>query len=184
MTYPGTNTNGFGSVGNTVIFGHSSYWKYDSGRYKTHFQKIVELEPGEEVWVYQRLADGSYRRYRYTTESSYETKADDVSVLAPGIGKNLTLFTCTPIGGITGRWIVKAKYIDEEKSALEIDLLGRALSSSEKKKIDSEITSMTTLSNESRKSTILARYQEVSALSETPVTHYFKMRLAVEYFKK
>jgi hypothetical protein len=30
MAYPGTNTNGYGSVGNPVIFGHSSYYKNDS----------------------------------------------------------------------------------------------------------------------------------------------------------
>jgi hypothetical protein len=30
MTYPGTNSNGYGGVGNPVIFGHSSYYKNDS----------------------------------------------------------------------------------------------------------------------------------------------------------
>jgi LPXTG-site transpeptidase (sortase) family protein len=81
-----------------VIFGHSSYYKNDNGRYKTHFQKIIELEEGEEVWVYKKSENGEYIKYRYKTTKSYEVKANDVSVLDPGIGKNLTLFTCTPIG--------------------------------------------------------------------------------------
>lgn len=132
MLYPGTHNSGYGSIGNTVIFGHSSYFKSDSGRYKTHFQKIIELEAGEEIWIYQRQDDGTYRRYRYVTTASYDTKPTDVSVLDPGIGKNLTLFTCTPIGNITGRWIVKAKYIDEEKITLETTLYGTSLSSTEK----------------------------------------------------
>jgi sortase (surface protein transpeptidase) len=54
MVYPGTQSGGYGTVGNTVIFGHSSYYASDSGRYKTHFQKIIELDPDDEVWVYQR----------------------------------------------------------------------------------------------------------------------------------
>lgn len=135
LLYPGTNSGGYGSIGNTVIFGHSSYYSTDSGRYKTHFQKIIELENGEEIWIYKKQSDGTYKRYRYITEASYDTKSNNVAVLSPGIGKNLTLFTCTPIGGITGRWIIKAKFIDEEKSTLESQLYGKNLTASEKKGI-------------------------------------------------
>lgn len=47
------------------------------------------------------------------TEASYNTNPKDVEVLLSGVGKNLTLFTCTPVGGIDGRWIIKAKYKEE-----------------------------------------------------------------------
>jgi len=53
---------------------------------------------------------------------SYNTDDSDTSVLNPGKGKNLTLFTCTPIGGIVGRWIIKAKYIDEAIADIQDEL--------------------------------------------------------------
>jgi sortase (surface protein transpeptidase) len=48
-------------------------------------------------------------------EKSYETTAEDVSVLAPGYGKNLTLITCVPIGTTANRWVVRAKISGMEK---------------------------------------------------------------------
>ncbi|MDR2415929.1 MAG: sortase [Candidatus Peribacteria bacterium] len=47
-------------------------------------------------------------------ESSYETTAEDVGVLAPGYGKHLTLITCIPIGTTANRWIVRAKISERE----------------------------------------------------------------------
>jgi LPXTG-site transpeptidase (sortase) family protein len=181
VTYPGTNNAGFGGIGNTVIFGHSSYWKSDSGRYKTHFQKIIELEEGEEIWVYKKQEDGTYRRYRYVTTTSSEVKANDVSVLAPGIGKNLTLFTCTPIGGITGRWIVKAKYLDEEKISLENKLYGKLLTSSQNKEIQTYFQSLKSLSVSEKKSNLEKKYLAVSAEKHTAFTEYFLMQIAKSY---
>lgn len=74
------------------------------------------------MWIYKKQDDGSYKRYRYAVTESYEIKPTDVKILDPGIGKNLTLFTCTPIGGISGRWLIQGKYIDEEKLQIESDL--------------------------------------------------------------
>ncbi|MDA9129458.1 hypothetical protein N9J72_03210, partial [Candidatus Gracilibacteria bacterium] len=73
LEYPGTSTNGYGEVGNKVIFGHSSYWTEDDGRYKTHFQKIIELDVGEEIWVYEKNETGEYQRFVYITQESYNT---------------------------------------------------------------------------------------------------------------
>jgi hypothetical protein len=53
---------------------------------------------------------------------SYNTDDKNTSVLEPGFGKNLTLFTCTPIGGLSGRWIIKAKFIDEAISEIQDEL--------------------------------------------------------------
>ena len=181
MVYPGTNNGGYGSVGNTVIFGHSSYFKSDDGRYQTHFQKIIELEVGEEIWIYQRQGDGNYQRYRYMTSASYDTKPTDVSVLDPGVGKNLTLFTCTPIGNITGRWIVQAKYIDEEKDTLETYLLGKLLTDIEKRSIMDSLKSLKTLSVEAKKKSLREKFEALSLEKRTPSTRYALLQIAKAY---
>ena len=54
LEYPGTSTNDYGQIGNKVIFGHSSYFAHDHGRYKTHFQKIIELNAGEQVRIFRK----------------------------------------------------------------------------------------------------------------------------------
>lgn len=118
LEYPGTSSNGYGEIWNKVVFAHSSYWKNAPGRYKTHFQKIIELDEWEQVWVYEKSADGSYTQYKYETERSYNTPANNVEVLLPWEWKLLTLFTCTPIWGIEGRWIIKARYIEDDNQKM------------------------------------------------------------------
>lgn len=108
----GTSTRGFGEVGNKVLGGHSSYWKHSAGRYKTHFQKIIAMSEGQEIWVYEKNTEtGKYTRYVYRTTASYNAAEKDVSVLKPTDHAALTLFTCTPIGGVTGRWVVKSEFV-------------------------------------------------------------------------
>lgn len=105
------NFSEYGESGNKVIGGHSSFWRNSQARYKTHFQKIIGLETGKEVWVYKKNNEtGKYDRYVYVTESSYNTTPEDTSILADNEESILTLFTCTPIGGDEGRWVVKAKF--------------------------------------------------------------------------
>ena len=112
--YPGTQMPG--ESGNSVIFAHSSYYTNDGGRYKTIFGKIIELDAGEEVWVYKKNSAGEYDRMRFVVEVSKEISPTDVEILLPRAGKNLSLFTCTPIGGITGRWYVSARLIEDTSS--------------------------------------------------------------------
>lgn len=108
---PGTSTRGFGEVGNKVIGGHSSYWKSAKGRYKTHFQKIIGMEAQEEIWIYVKNTSGDYTRHVYRVTASYNTKDTDISVLQPTDNATITLFTCTPIGGVAGRWIVRGELV-------------------------------------------------------------------------
>lgn len=142
LEYPGTSTRGYGDVGNKVIFGHSSYFQSSEGRYKTHFQKIIELDAGEQIWVYEKQENGWYKRFVYVTEKSYNTPASDTSVLKPWIGKNLTLFTCTPIWGIEWRWIIKAKYLDEAIWDLQREVYFEDVSPEYKKRIESFLTKL------------------------------------------
>ncbi|PIE85186.1 hypothetical protein CSA08_03525, partial [Candidatus Gracilibacteria bacterium] len=112
---PATSLNGYGEVGNKVIAGHSSFYYRSMGRYSTHFQKIILLKPETEIWIYEKNKEtGKFDRYVYEVFKSYNTDKKDISVLYPTRIKQLTLFTCTPIGGITGRWIVKAKFIEKK----------------------------------------------------------------------
>ena len=108
---PGSKFNGYGEAGNKVIGGHSSFWKKSKSRYKTHFQSIIGLEKGTEIWVYQKNESGKFDRFVYKTTDSYNTKATDTSILEQTAHSQLTLFTCTPIGGVQGRWIVKSEFV-------------------------------------------------------------------------
>jgi LPXTG-site transpeptidase (sortase) family protein len=152
-----------------------------SGRYKTHFQKIIELEEGEEIWIYKKQENGEYRRYKYRTEVSYEVNPKDTSILSPGIGKNLTLFTCTPIGWITGRWVVQAKYIDEEKSNLEDILYGKLLTTKQKKEIQSYFRTLKPLSLEKKEEHLLQKYNAIALEDKSSQRDYFLLQLAKTY---
>jgi LPXTG-site transpeptidase (sortase) family protein len=95
-----------------VIAGHSSYYKDDPGRYHTIFSSLMLLKAGDEVRVYDKYSDSkdltAYVMHRYQVQQSYNTTPTDVQVLLPQEDlASVTLFTCTPIGGISGRRIVK-----------------------------------------------------------------------------
>lgn len=114
---PGTSTRGYGEAGNKVIGGHSSYWKNAAGRYKTHFQKIIGLENNAEIWIYEKnttttdISETRFTRYVYRVTKSENLPEQDISALKPTSNSMLTLFTCTPIGGITGRWVVTSEFV-------------------------------------------------------------------------
>lgn len=105
-----------GEVGNMVLFGHSSYYDKDPGRYKTIFTSIGLLKSGDEIWIYKKKTpsdkkeskDEQYERIIYDVSSSYLTSAKDVSVLKPKTWATLSLVTCAPIGTARDRIIVEA----------------------------------------------------------------------------
>ena len=108
---PATSRGTYGDSGNKVIAGHSSYRKSSTAKYKTNFQKIIGMEAGEQVWIYKKNSSGVFTRYVYQVEASYNTSAKDVSILYPTTKDQVTLMTCTPIGGVVGRRIVKATFV-------------------------------------------------------------------------
>lgn len=124
MQYPGTLPIGLSAgtnreyTGNTVIFGYSSYWKSNEGKYDTIFWLLPTLDVWEEVWVFTRKNNptGDYELRRHSIEKSYNTSANDTQILTQEWfdTPHLTLFTCTPIWGIAGRWIVQGKLIEEQ----------------------------------------------------------------------
>lgn len=108
---PATSRGTYGDSGNKVIAGHSSYRKSSTAKYKTNFQKIIGMEAGEQVWIYKKNSSGTFTRYVYQVEVSYNTSAKDISILYPTTKDQVTLMTCTPIGGVVGRRIVKATFV-------------------------------------------------------------------------
>lgn len=190
LLYPGTSRNGFGEIGNKVIFWHSSYWKHDDGRYKTEFQKIIEMDEEEEIWIYEKNSDGEYERYRYKVRITYPIEADNTYPLQPSIGKNLTLVTCTPVGWITGRRVVSAKFIDEEKEGLETYLYGDDLSFEYKAKIQKFINKLNQYDEEEKKELILKLYKALLKFENTKAGEkfvtaisYLKLKIAIAFYE-
>lgn len=104
--YPGTARPGQG--GNFFITGHSSYYPWARGRYKTIFARLHDLDVGDEYWVYYR---GD--KHRYIVRSKREVQPSDTSVLdQPTTERIATLMTCTPIGTTLRRLILVAEEVD------------------------------------------------------------------------
>ncbi|MDD3646795.1 MAG: sortase [Candidatus Gracilibacteria bacterium] len=181
LLYPKKSPSSYGEYGNNTIFGHSSYFKSDLGRYKTQFQLIIGLEVGKEVWVYKKNNLGLWKRYRYKVTKSYETTPNDVSILKTRYVKELTLFTCTPIGNITGRWVVKAEYIEEPNYTLspKIKLFGNKLVKTVSNIQNKELKNQAILKINSNINKLLKSNPSNTRLIE--ITDYFKNRLGVEY---
>lgn len=102
---------------NKIIGWHSSYFKNSKlWKYKTHFQKIIWLEEWEEIWVYKNIPwTKEYQRYVYKVKSSYNLKSNNFEIKEDWKDR-ITLFTCTPIGWTSWRWIVEAEYVSQNKT--------------------------------------------------------------------
>lgn len=104
--YPGTARPG--QAGNFFVTGHSSYYPWAPGKYKTVFARLPQLKEGDEYWVYYK---GD--RHRYIVTSKKEVSPSDVSVLDQPENKRIsTLMTCTPVGTTLRRLVVQAQEID------------------------------------------------------------------------
>lgn len=94
-----------GEAGNSVIFGHSSYYKSEPGNYKTIFEHLDELKIGGEVEVINEAKNLSY----IVIENKI-VAPDDVSVVHQDKEKYfLTLITCWPPGTIDKRRVIIAE---------------------------------------------------------------------------
>lgn len=89
-----------GSAGNAVVAGHRSYtW----GR---HFNRLDELEPGDEIFYTKKGG----KTMRFVVSETLTVEPDDPAVFAaPSAGlAQLTLYTCTPVRIATHRLVVRA----------------------------------------------------------------------------
>ena len=104
--YPGTARPG--QTGNFFVTGHSSYYPWSPGKYKTVFARLHELDINDEYWVFY-----GGDKYRYIVRSKKEVKPTNVNVLDQPINKRTaTLMTCTPVGTTLRRLIISAEEID------------------------------------------------------------------------
>jgi LPXTG-site transpeptidase (sortase) family protein len=104
--YPGTAEAG--QAGNFFLTGHSSYFPWASGKYKSIFARLGELDVGDEFWVYH-----GGDKYRYVIDTKKEILPSDVTVLDQPVGKRIaTLMTCTPVGTTLRRLILTAQELD------------------------------------------------------------------------
>lgn len=109
--YPGTAEPG--QAGNFFLTGHSSYFPWAPGEYKSIFARLGELHVGDEFWVYH---NGD--KYRYVIDAKKEILPSDVTVLDQPLSKRVaTLMTCTPVGTTLRRLILSAREIDPATGA-------------------------------------------------------------------
>lgn len=99
-----------GSMGNFFVTGHSSYYAWDSGRYKDVFALLHEVQVGDIVEVYW---EG--KKYIYELTQSQIIPPTETSVLKQPLTRQIiTLMTCTPVGTNKNRLIWIGNLIDVE----------------------------------------------------------------------
>jgi LPXTG-site transpeptidase (sortase) family protein len=105
--YPGTAKPG--TPGNIVITGHSSYFPWDSGRFKDVFALLHDLQTGDAVAIY---SEG--KKYIYKVDKIYKINPSDLKILEQTRENRLTLMTCTPIGTNLKRLVIEARLMTIE----------------------------------------------------------------------
>lgn len=103
--YAGTPLPGEGK-GPIFISGHSSYYSWDPGKYKTVFTNLDRLSEGDTIQI--KYND---QLYTYQVYESVVVMPEDVDQLTEVNEPILDLMTCVPIGTNQKRLIVKAKQI-------------------------------------------------------------------------
>jgi len=104
--YPGTAQPG--QAGNFFVTGHSSYFPWAPGKFKSVFARLPELEVGDEYWVFY-----GGDKFRYVIQGKKEINPNDVTALDQPINKRISsLMTCTPVGTTLRRLIISAQEVD------------------------------------------------------------------------
>lgn len=95
-----------GEQGNVFIFGHSSYYLWAQGNYKSVFALLDNLEVGDKIYIgYQD------KTYTYQVTGKEVVNPDNLEIISSGNGNQLKLMTCVPIGTNLQRLIVTAAQI-------------------------------------------------------------------------
>jgi LPXTG-site transpeptidase (sortase) family protein len=90
--------------GNVFISGHSSYYWWDKGKYKTVFANLDQLTKGDEMALAYKD-----KVYIYKVSDMVTVKPEQTEVLNPASSPILSLMTCVPVGTNLKRLIVKAE---------------------------------------------------------------------------
>ncbi len=91
--------------GNVVVGGHSSYFSWSKGKYKTVFAPLVKAKEGDEIIIKKKDIV-----YLYKIGRIFEISASGSFTIKRGLGekKILNLVTCVPIGTSWRRLIIEA----------------------------------------------------------------------------
>jgi len=101
--------------GNVFLTGHSSYYWWDSGKYKFIFTLLPQIKKDTKVYVKHHDTLYTYKVYQTLT-----VKPDDTWVMKQIKGKNIvSLMTCVPIGTSLRRFVVRAEQISPNPSTRE-----------------------------------------------------------------
>lgn len=112
-----------GEVWNPVIFGHSNFYKNKLGDYKTIFADIMNLDVGhhDEIWIFVKQKNGTYDLRKFSIQASYETVPEDIGVMKPQGGKEITVYACT--NWLAWRWILKGKYREKNETLVPYPMI-------------------------------------------------------------
>ena len=88
------------AVGNMVVVGHR--FSYNHGVVQP-FYHLDKLKVGEKIYL-----QWNGKTFVYTVKSAKVVKATEVSVEAPTVNAQLTLYTCTPIWNPVERLVITA----------------------------------------------------------------------------
>jgi len=96
--------------GNFTIAGHTSFEKDLPGDFKTNMQWIILADAWDTVLYVHKKDASTWERYIYTVTQSFETTADNVSILLdnPQVEHELTVYGCSPIGTTEKRRVMKS----------------------------------------------------------------------------
>ena len=93
-----------GEGSNIFIFGHSSFYWYKPGNYKTIFAKLEDIKIGDEIILWY-----GNMKYVYIVSETKVVDPEEVDDLKPTKEEQVSLMTCVPPGTIWHRLIVVGK---------------------------------------------------------------------------
>ena len=90
--------------GNTVIFGHSSYYPWKPGDYKTIFENLTHIQNNDDIFI---ESNQNFLKYKVIKKEVVSPKM--VEVVNPTEHSQITLITCWPLGTTNERLVITAK---------------------------------------------------------------------------
>lgn len=111
VKYPSTPEPG--SKGNTLIFGHTSYYRWKKNPYGEIFAKIYDLKYGDTIKV---AWNGQLYTYEVIDKIITRPENVDKEYMKYTDGEYITLMWCYPLGTDSKRGLIIAKRIKNPKA--------------------------------------------------------------------
>lgn len=97
-----------GERGNIFLIGHSSYYSWVKSDYKNVFTLLDQLNTGDKLYIQYASTV-----FTYQVSDSIVVSSGETWVMDQGLGNNLSLMTCVPVGTNLNRLIVRATQVSE-----------------------------------------------------------------------